>query len=156
IAIFTTGCATVPGDGPARSNMLFNLEKTGAISPDKGVIVLSAGRENDPCDECNANFVGILPFVSYHIFQLFPDDQYKEVAFLQAEAGMWNQISKENYGFIHLRELPAGNYLMVGVDSRGYDMMLAASGFFITMGDSKEKTGVAFEFEVKPEKINYL
>ena len=154
--IMTAGCATVPSDGPARSNKLFKLEKSDDVAPGDGVIVLSAGRENDPCDECNANLFGILPFVSYHIFQLLPDEQYKEVAFLQAEAGMWNQISKEHYGFVHLRELPAGKYLMIGVNSRGYNMMFAASGFFVTVGDSGGETGVAFEFEVEPGKINYL
>lgn len=156
LIILIAGCATAPSDGLTRSNKLFNLERTSVLAPDYGVMVLSTGRERDPCDECNANFLGVLPFVSYHIFQLLPDKQYKEVAFLQAEAGMWNQISKEHYGFIHLREFPAGEYLMIGVNSRGYNMMFATGGFFVTVGDSKNKTGVAFEFEVKPGKVNYL
>jgi hypothetical protein len=73
IVILTTGCATVSKDGPARSNTLFEFEEKDVISPSGGVLVLSAGRENNPCKECNANLFGILPFVSYHIFQLLPD-----------------------------------------------------------------------------------
>lgn len=156
LTLLMIGCATVPKDGSMRSNKLFDFEKTNAISPSNGVLVLSTGRDRSPCDECQANFAGILPFVSYKIFNLREDGLLKELAFIKAENGLFSQIGKDNYGFIHMRELPAGRYIIKGIGARGNDLGAMADGMFVSFLDSNDQTGIAFEFEISEGKINYL
>ncbi|WP_461536253.1 hypothetical protein [Spongorhabdus nitratireducens] len=156
IISLTTACSTIQPSGPVSENTLYTLKKTGILASQEGVLVMSAGRVIDPCKECNANWAGILPFVSYHLMHEYEKGKYKEVAFIPAEAGLFSQIGKEHYGFIHMRELPGGRYIMLGNHSRGRSVMLAAGGVFLMLDDGNNETGIAYEFSVQPGKINYL
>ena len=156
ISSLLAACATTPPNGPISGNTLYSIEATGQIGDSQGVLVMSAGRERDPCDECNANWAGILPFISYHLMHEYEEGKYKEIAFIPAEAGAFSQIGKKRYGFIHMRELPEGKYVMLGDNSRGRPMMIAGGGFFLMMDDCSNETGIAYEFEVQEGKINYL
>lgn len=156
IATLIASCASIPKEGPARTNKLFKFEQTNSLTPRHGVLIMSAGRVREPCDKCNANSWGILPFVSYHILSTQEDGSFKKVAFIRAENGLFNQIGQQNYGFIHLRELPAGSYIITGIESRGRDTMFAANGMFVSILDSNDETGISFEFEIEEGKVNYI
>ncbi len=69
---------------------------------------------------------------------------------------MISEIDKGHYGFIHMRELPEGKYLMLGSHSRGYNMLVAGGGYIATVYDGEKETGIAFEFEVEAGKVSYL
>ena len=98
------------------------------------------------------NFAGILPFVSYHVLRKTSDLEYEELAFIPAEAGFSNQLDKGYYGFIHYRELPAGEYLAIGNESRGGS--LSAGG--VILGPGNRTTDIAFTFIIEANKVNYV
>lgn len=152
--LFSFGCTTTSGPKPIGKNRLEQIKLTGALDDQTGVIVLSAGRNKRACKECHANWLGILPFVSYHVVEAF--DNGEEMAFLPAEAGSINQMGKKHYGYIHMRELAAGKYYLVGVYSRGRNMVIAGGGFLAFVGPGSKETGIIFEFDVLPGKVNYL
>ena len=146
------GCAS--GTQPIGSNRLEMIKATGELDPDTGVIVLSLGRDKKACDKCKTNIIGILPFVSYRVVS--EGEEMKELAFLPAEAGAINQLGKKHYGYIHMRELPVGEYYLLGVGSRGRGAALAAGGSFVYIGSGENETPITYKFEVLANKINYL
>src|SRR5262245_30768591 len=100
--------------GCATSHSLQGFKESGRIPDGVGVVVLSAGRAK-ACADCTA--LKPLPFVSYELFSRAPGSAESMAAFIAAEAGMGNQLDPEQYGFVHMNELAAGDYVMIGIES---------------------------------------
>ena len=152
ISILVTSCATTGQSPGVRKNSLPQISEAGTLSDGYGILLMSAGRKEKAAKEDGTNFAGILPFVSYHLLRKTSDLEYEELAFIPAEAGFSNQLDKGYYGFIHYRELPAGEYLAIGNESRGGS--LYAGG--VIMGPGNRTTDIAFTFVIEADKINYV
>ena len=152
IAALVASCATTGQSTVVRKNSLPQLSATGSLAAEDGILLLSAGRKDSATKEDGANFAGMLPFISYHIVRRTADANYEEVAFIPAEAGFSNQLGKDDYGFIHFRELPAGEYVAVGDATRGRN--LYAGGAIWAPGS--RTTEIAFGFSIEAGKINYV
>ena len=152
--MFLTACITNQADLPISNNTLYSLKNTGSLNPRKGVLVISAGRERNPCKECNANWAGNLPFVSYHLMHEYEQGKYRKIAFIPSEAGAFSQIGKKRYGFIHMREMPEGNYVMLGDQSRA--LFIQGGGMLMMLDHGESETDISYEFSIQAGKINYL
>ena len=147
-----TSCATAGQTPGARKNSLPGISENGLLGEGDGILLVSSGRKNKANKAEGANFAGILPFISYHVLRRINDLDYEELAFIPAEAGFSNQLGKDYYGFIHFRELPAGEYVAVGNATRG--QVLYAGG--AAWAPENRTTEIAFGFSIKAGKINYI
>jgi hypothetical protein len=152
VSVLLVSCATTGQSQGVRKNSLPAISETGSLAAGDGILLVSAGRKDKASREDGANFAGILPFISYHILRVDGDTAYEELAFIPAEAGFSNQLGKDYYGFIHFRELPAGDYVAVGNATRGQS--LYAAGMILAPGN--RTTEIAFGFSIEAGKINYI
>ncbi|MEC8426907.1 MAG: hypothetical protein VXZ35_00660 [Pseudomonadota bacterium] len=148
--LWLAGCAT-----SGSSNKLSSLQGRGALPEDTGVLLVSAGRGP------SGGFMQ-LPFVSYGVYLERSETQMEKIAFLPAEAGFINQLGKNKYGFVHLRELKAGRYYLVGQKGRG-NALDNPLGVFVVVpagavhyDSNGKKLGISIQFDVEPGKVNYL
>ena len=150
ILILFGGCAS-----QGAFNDLPELETTGELSPDVGVLLVSTGR-------VNSGWFSQLPFVSYGVYRKAGDEEVEKVAFLPAEAGFANKLGKGKYGFIHVRELQAGSYYLVGQKGRGNALdtpvgVLAVLPAGMIHYDSQgQRVGITLEFKITAGSISYL
>ena len=151
-SILVTSCATTGQSIGVRKNSLPQISEAGTLSDGYGILLMSAGRKQKAAKEDGTNFAGILPFVSYHLLRKTSGLEYEELAFIPAEAGFSNQLDKGYYGFVHYRELPAGEYLAIGNESRGGS--LYAGG--VILGPGNRTTDIAFTFIIEANKVNYV
>jgi len=150
-------CASTGGSEPTRVNKLPSILRTGVLAENTGVIVMSVGRKQKGLEEADgANWAGVLPFVSYHIVRVLPEGQFEEIAFFPAVIGNISQINKGDFGFVHYREVPTGDYMAIGDETRGGDMVLAGGGYFLTVDPGSKTTDIAFSFTVRSGVVNYL
>jgi hypothetical protein len=152
LAAVVASCATTGQSTGVRKNSLPQISETGSLAEGDGILLVSAGRKDKAAREDGTNFAGILPFISYHILRRTGDSSYAELAFIPAEAGFSNQLGKGDYGFIHFRELPAGEYVAIGNATRG--QRLYAGG--VIWAPENRTTEIAFEFSIEAGKINYV
>ena len=153
-SVLGASCATTGQSQVASKNRLPSLEETGVLADGHGILLMSAGRRQKAPREDGTNFAGILPFVSYHILKRTGESDYEEVAFIPAEAGFSNQLDKGYYGFIHYRELPAGEYVAIGNATRG--QALHGPGPGMIWADGNRTTEIAFAFVVEDGRVNYI
>lgn len=152
MTVLLVSCATTAQSPGIRKNSLPGVAKTGSLAAGHGILLVSAGRKEEAAKEDGTNFAGILPFVSYHILRIHGDAGYEELAFIPAEAGLFNQLGKEYYGFIHFRELPAGDYVAVGNATRGRSLYAAG----MILAPENRTTEIALRFSIEAGKINYI
>lgn len=131
------------------SNSTIVLNESGALNKGKGVIVTSIGRSK------GGGFLPI-PFVSYGIYHKDKSISEEKVAFLPAEAGLINQLGKGKYGFIHIHELDAGDYYLIGQKGRGNAAAFGLIGAVMHFDSNGKETGMAMEFSVKDGVVTYL
>lgn len=153
VATLATSCATTGQSPGGRKNSLPAISQQGFLNEGDGILLMSAGRNKNAAKEDGTNFAGILPFISYHLLRKTDDLDYEELAFIPAEAGLRNQLDKGCYGYIHYRELPAGDYVAIGNKSRGQSVLLPPG---IVLSPGNRTTEIAFEFSIKPGEINYI
>lgn len=152
ISALLMSCASTGQSPGIRKNSLPGISAAGSLAEGDGILLVSAGRKDKADKEDGANFAGILPFVSYHILRSSGDPGYAELAFIPAEAGLFNQLGNDYYGFIHFRELPAGQYVAVGNASRGQSLYAAG----MILAPENRTTEIAFRFSIEAGKINYI
>jgi hypothetical protein len=152
ITALVASCSTTGQAQGVRKNSLPGISDNGSLAEGDGILVVSSGRKRKAGKEDGTNFAGILPFISYHILHRTNDMGYEELAFIPAEAGFSNQLGKDYYGFIHFRELPAGEYVAVGNATRG--QVLYAGG--AAWAPENRTTEIAFRFTIKAGTINYI
>ena len=152
VSFLVASCATTGQSPGVRKNSLPGISETGSLAEGDGILLVSSGRNSNAAKEDGTNFAGILPFISYHILRSTTDSGYEELAFIPAEAGFSSQLEKGYYGFIHFRELPAGEYIAVGNASRGQTFY--GGGMILT--PENRTTDIAFRFSIKPGHINYI
>lgn len=153
-SLLGASCTTTGQSQVASKSTLPSLEATGRLADGYGILLMSAGRKQKAAREDGANFAGNLPFVSYHIVKRTDESTYEELAFIPAEAGFSNQLDKGYYGFIHYRELPAGEYLAIGNATRG--RALHGPGPGMIWADGNRATEIAFAFRIEAGKVNYI
>ncbi len=153
VAGLTTSCGTTGQSPGIKTNSLPAISQHGSLNNGDGILLMSAGRRENAPKEDGTNFAGILPFISYHLLRKIDDQNYEELAFIPAEAGWRNQLGKGYYGFIHYRELPAGDYLAIGNKSRGRTLYGQPG---MVLGPDNRPTEIAFEFLIRAGEINYI
>lgn len=153
VATLATSCATTGQSPGAKKNSLPAISQQGSLNEGDGILLMSAGRKENAAKDEGTNFAGILPFISYHLLRKTDELNYEELAFIPAEAGWRNQLDKGYYGFIHYRELPAGDYVAIGNKSRGQSLY-GQPGMVLSPGN--RTTEIAFEFSIKAGEINYI
>lgn len=150
--MYLAGCAS---NGAV--SKLSSLKESGELPEDTGILLVSSGRGP-------SGSLVQLPFVSYGVFleRSEMEMEMEKVAFLPAEAGFINQLGKGKYGYIHLRELKAGKYYLVGQKGRGNGLdnplgILAVIPAGAVHYDSDgKKVGISMQFDIEAGKVNYL
>ena len=134
------------------------LDKTSNI----GVVLVSVGmHDKEP-------FISVkhLPIVSYDVYPMNEDGSItgERIMVFDGEPRpevyfkLKGYLDGGKYGFIHLAELPAGKYFMVGRkrDSPGYGMYTGGSGVIYVPGTRGRYLDIHLTFEVQARHLNYI
>ncbi|WP_299775915.1 hypothetical protein [uncultured Pseudoteredinibacter sp.] len=145
--IFITGCAS--------TSSIPLLQKYGSLPEGYGIVAVATGR-----NEVSGISFSNLSFVSYHVMKKNPVGELERVKFLPAEPGApkypLGNLGKGKYGFLHIFEMPIGEYFLIGQEGRGSSVVVAGGGAFGVFDEGLSATGIAFKFDVKPAQVNYL
>jgi hypothetical protein len=128
---------------------------------ESGIALVSVGRQNKP-----GVFLGGYPFVDYKIYRLTEEGTIDGPMAKYVEGEPYNDamtnpsghVGKGSYVFVHLFELPEGEYV-IKADERGArttGFMVPGGGFVYMPGTPNTETGNAFLFRIERGKLNYL
>ena len=139
LLLYLGGCASL-GDGTKQTeNSAPTLKLNGSLNDDLGIILMSAGRVQE------REFQFQRPFLSYGIYSYDGTDYTRKALFLAEPYPYYNQFEKGKYGFVHVRELTPGPYLI-----------RVFKGGSVGSSTYKLDEEIIYKFELKPNVINYI
>ena len=151
ILVFQTGCQSINVPGTLSRELIRNGEIVG--HPMEGIMVVSVGRRD-------TGIFGI-PFVDYTIYQVLgPTEEPLRKGTIQAEVVSLGRIRDEmgpdKYGWTHIRQLPAGNYILVGARAANSMMVPTGTGVAFIPALFSNPDLIAFFITIEPGKLNYV
>lgn len=146
IAVILVGCGT--------TSYLPLMKEHGKLPEGYGVVAVATGRKD------GKHFLDNLPFISYYAVHIDENGQAVTDKFLPAEPASpqypFGNLGDGKYGFLHIFELPEGEYTLVGGRGRGSAVFIAGGGFYAVVNDGQSPTSITYPFSVKSGQINYL
>lgn len=148
LSIVLTSCSTVQNTPILDSGGFVNNEEV-------GILVVSAGR-------LETKWIGGFPFVDYHIYRLNSEQEIETERYdtIKGEVvtlkDMTGQLGKGKYGWIHVLELQAGDYILQGLEAGRLPFSTTTGGTYIYFpGTESEVLNMAFKVTIKPGVLNY-
>jgi len=138
-SLLMLGCASTSTSSVPKKNALNQLDSEGKLDDQTGVFIMSFGRVEE------RTFQFQRPFTSYGLFRFDQEtESLKKEAIMYAEIGMLtrNQLGKGKYGFPHVREVPAGDYLLQVYEGGN-------------IGSTAFARDIDYRLSIKPGVINY-
>lgn len=145
-ALLLVGCGT--------TSHLPLMKEYGKLPDGYGVVAVATGRKD------GKHFLDNLPFISYYAVHIDEEGQAVTDRFLPAEPPSpqypFGNLGDGKYGFLHIFELPEGEYTLVGGRGRGSAIFIAGGGFYAVYNDGQSPTSITYPFSVEAGQINYL